>query len=287
MKKEEIYVYVNSSNAAEMKRLLEKYDQPFDDIDVSGFNTVSGNNYHYLIFDEHDEWFVDCNDNKKVQITLSQLEGILKGDTFTLPEMWCIEVTNENIDVLGNWRSDGTLQHHKLRGNYVGWYLHTPMNNKNGYNLQRKDDDYTEITFEQFKTYVLKQNNMNTNTISRTDLGKIHNIACSTWKTKIENLGSRNPFSDTIELTQSEVDEMFKAATPDQRPTLVNIFGEQSNQIDLTGLSTIEYKINGRSILAVRSMGDYKDKGFYLEDDFKWEIVKDNYGELVLIPTRK
>ena len=80
---------------------------------------------------------------------------------------------------------------------------------------------------------------------------------------------------------------MFKAATPSQRPTLVNIFGEQSNQIDLTELSTIEYKINGRCILAVRSMGDYKDKGFYLEDDFKWEIVKDNYGELVLIPTRK
>ena len=214
MKKEEIYVYVDSSNADEMKRLLEKYDQPLGDIDVSDFNAVNGNNYHYLIFDEHDEWFVDDCDNKKVQITLSQLEGILKGDT-------------------------------------------------------------------------LKQNNMKTNTISRTDLGKIHNIACPTWKKKIENLGSRNPFSLTIELTQSEVDEMFKAATPDQRPTLVNIFGEQSNQIDLTELSTIEYKINGRCILAVRSMGDYKDKGFYLDDAFKWEIVKDNYGQTVLIPTRK
>lgn len=205
MKKEEIYVYVDSSNADEMKRLLVKYDQPLGDIDVIG-------GYHYLIFDEHIVWFVDNNDNKKVQITLSQLEGILKGD-------------------------------------------------------------------------ILKQNNMNT--ISRTDLGKIHNIACSTWKTKLEKLGSRNPFSGTIELTQSEVDEMFKAATPDQRPTLVNIFGEQSNQIDLTELSTIRYKINGRCILAVRSMGDYKDKGFYLDDTFKWEIVEDNYGHPVLIPTRK
>lgn len=275
MKKEEIYVYVDSSNADEMKRLLVKYDQPLGDIDVIG-------GYHYLIFDEHIVWFVDNNDNKKVQITLSQLEGILKGDTFTLPEMWCIKVTNENIDVLGEWRSDGPF--HDRR---IGWYLHTPMNDKNGYNLQRKDDDYTEITFEQFKTHVLKQNNMKTNTISRTDLGKIHNIACSTWKTKLEKLGSRNPFSGTIELTQSEVDEMFKAATPNQRPTLVNIFGEQSNQIDLTELSTIEYKINGRCILAVRSVGDYRNKGFYLDDVFKWEIVKDNYGDLVLIPTRK
>jgi hypothetical protein len=281
MKKEDIYVYVDSSNAVEMKRLLEKYNQPLDDIDVSGFDTAS-NDYHYLVLNEYYGWFVGRDDDGKVQITLSQLEGILKGDTFTLPEMWCIEVTNENIDVLGKWRSDGPLHNR-----HIGWYSHTPMNNKNGYNLQRKDDDYTEITFEQFKTYVLKQNNMKTNTISRTDLGKIHNIACSTWKTKIENLGSRNPFSGTIELTQSEVDEMFKAATPSQRPTLVNIFGEQSNQIDLTELSTIEYKINGRCILAVRSMGDYKDKGFYLDDAFKWEIVKDNYGQTVLIPTRK
>lgn len=213
MKKEEIYVYVDSSNADEMKRLLVKYDQPLGDIDVSGFNVCSVR-YHYLIFDENNEWFVDNNDNKKVQITLSQLEGILKGD-------------------------------------------------------------------------ILKQNNMKTNTISRTDLGKIHNIACSTWKTKLEKLGSRNPFSGTIELTQSEVDEMFKAATPDQRPTLVNIFGEQSNQIDLTELSTIEYKINGRCILAVRPIGDYRNKGFYLDDTFKWEIVEDNYGQPVLIPTRK
>jgi hypothetical protein len=283
MKKEEIYVYVSLSNITEARRLLEKYNQPIGDIDVRGHNALV-DGYHYLVFitndDENNEWFVDNNDNKKVRCTLSQLEGILKGDTFTLPEMWCIEVTNENIDVLGNWRSDGPFQQDYTMG---GWYLHTPMNDKNGYNLQRKDSDYTEITFEQFKTYVLKQNNMNTNTISRTDLGKIHNIACPTWKTKLEKLGSRNPFSGTIELTQSEVDEMFKAATPDQRPTLVNIFGEQSNSVDLTGFKFDDCS----SMLAVRGFGEYENKGFYLDDTFKWEIVKDNYGKLVLIPTRK
>ena len=136
---------------------------------------------------------------------------------------------------------------------------------------------------EILKGETVKQNNMNTNTISRTDLGKIHNIACNTWKTKLEKLGSRNPFSDTIELTQSEVDEMFKAATPEQRPTLVNIFGEQSNSVDLTGFKFDDCS----SMLAVRVFGEYENKGFYLDDTFKWEIVKDNYGKLVLIPTRK
>jgi hypothetical protein len=217
MKKEEIYVYVNSSNITEARRLLEKYNQPIGDITVSVFRTPAYG-YHYLVFntedDENKKWFVDCVTNKKVNITLSELEGILKGDT-------------------------------------------------------------------------LKQNNMKTNTISRTDLGKIHNIACPTWKTKLEKLGSRNPFSGTIELTQSELDEMFKAATSDQRPTLVNIFGEQSNSVDLTELNDIKYEINDNDLLAVRVRGEYRDKGFYLNDGYNWEIVKDNYGILVLIPTRK
>jgi hypothetical protein len=140
---------------------------------------------------------------------------------------------------------------------------------------------------EILKGETVKQNNMKTNTISRTDLGKIHNIACPTWKTKLEKLALRNPFSGTIELTQSEVDEMFKAATPDQRPTLVNIFGEQSNSVDLTELDDIKYEINDNTILAVRLAGEYRDKGFYLNDKYNWEIVKDSFDRLVLVPTRK
>jgi hypothetical protein len=216
MKKEEIYVYVDSSNITEARRLLEKYNQPIGDITVSVFRTPAYG-YHYLVFTEdakNKEWFVDCVTNKKVNITLSELEGILKGDT-------------------------------------------------------------------------LKQNNMKTNTISRTDLGKIHNIACNTWKTKLEKLALRNPFSGTIELTQSEVDEMFKAATSDQRPVLVNIFGEQSNSVDLTELDDIKYEINDNTLLAVRVRGEYRDKGFYLNDYYNWEIVKDSLNQLVLIPTRK
>jgi hypothetical protein len=217
MKKEEIYVYVNSSNITEARRLLEKYNQPIGDIRVSGDCTFV-EHYHYLVFntedDENKKWFVDCVTDKKTRYPLSMLEGILKGET-------------------------------------------------------------------------IKQNNMKTNSISRTDLGEIYDIACNTWKTKLEKLALRNPFSDTIELTQSEVDEMFKAATPDQRPTLVNIFGEHSNSVDLTELDDIKYEINDNTLLAVRVRGEYRDKGFYLNDKYNWEIVKDSLNQLVLIPTQK
>lgn len=74
---------------------------------------------------------------------------------FVLPEKWCIKLTEENVDILGKWRTDGILRDPKFAKE--GWYLHTPMNGKKGYNEPSKDPDYTEITFEQFKQHVLKE----------------------------------------------------------------------------------------------------------------------------------
>ena len=72
----------------------------------------------------------------------------------SLPKKWCIKVTSENVKVLGNWR-DG--------GNYINpdEYLYTPTPNnidKKGYrSLDKSKPGYTEITFEQFKKWVLKE----------------------------------------------------------------------------------------------------------------------------------
>lgn len=76
-------------------------------------------------------------------------------EEFVLPKKWCIKLTEENVDVLGKWRSSGPLKNKC----YVeeGWYLHTPKHGANGYNEPSKDPDYTEITFEQFKQHVLKE----------------------------------------------------------------------------------------------------------------------------------
>ena len=77
---------------------------------------------------------------------------------------------------------------------------------------------YTE-TKTKMKTYLTK--------IS--DLKKIYDVACSSWKTKIKAL-IVDPFAESIELTQTQVDEMFKAATTQQRPVLVEVFGEPVSQ---------------------------------------------------------
>lgn len=74
-------------------------------------------------------------------------------DNFVLPTKWCIKVTEENNVILANWRTDTC----KDLKQYIGYYLHTPYYDKNGYNNSYKMDGFTEITFEQFKKYVLKE----------------------------------------------------------------------------------------------------------------------------------
>jgi hypothetical protein len=175
-----------------------------------------GRNHHMDLYHNNPDGFL----NTVTVMTLDEFFDITDG--FVFPEKWCIKTTNENIDILGNWRDDGPLHH-----GHIGWYLHTPMNNKNGYNQERKENDYTEITFEQFKKYVLKQNTMKNTTVKKAELEQIHNVACSTWKSKITELTLRNPFGELVELTQTEVDEMFAAATESQLPVLYKIFGER------------------------------------------------------------
>lgn len=74
---------------------------------------------------------------------------------FILPEKWAIKLTRENYEILGQWRTDGPIPRVEqfLTDQY---FLHTPMALKKGYNALGKNSEYTEITLEQFETYVLQ-----------------------------------------------------------------------------------------------------------------------------------
>lgn len=65
---------------------------------------------------------------------------------------------------------------------------------------------------------------MEKQTITRENLKAIHNVACASWKTKLESYASRNPFQDEIELSQSEIDEMIKASDAAQLKVLKKFF---------------------------------------------------------------
>ena len=60
--------------------------------------------------------------------------------------------------------------------------------------------------------------------IKKSELEKIHNIACNDWKKKIIDYTKRNPFGDEIEFTEKEIKEMLSASTADQLPTVKEVF---------------------------------------------------------------
>ena len=72
---------------------------------------------------------------------------------------------------------------------------------------------------------------METFTITRTDMQKIHDIACSTWKKNIMDLTTKyatSSLSDEVILPKEEVEKMFNAAGPSQKETLNEVFPEYS-----------------------------------------------------------
>lgn len=166
------------------------------------------------------------------------IEQHLIEDEFVLPKRWCITTTKESNDIIVDYfNTNRYIKPDTTIGNYYcvdengvhGW-MHWEPKGKEG---------YTEITFEQFKKYVLKEEKtMKTIKVKKSDLKDIYDIACLAWKDKIRDIANRDVFSDTVLLKQSEIDEMFKAATTSQRPVLVDIFGEPKKEIDFDKIKT-------------------------------------------------
>lgn len=84
--------------------------------------------------------------------TFEQFKKMYLEEEFVLPEKWCIEVTDENRDILNNYRIN------------IKKYSITPITYKYMYK-DGSGDSFTlfyakEITFEQFLKYILKQETM-------------------------------------------------------------------------------------------------------------------------------
>jgi hypothetical protein len=131
---------------------------------------------------------------------------------------------------------------------------------------------------------------METQKLSRQGLKEIHSVACSSWKTTLEQFGRRNPLEDYIELSQEEINIMFKACTENQLPIVSKYLKQDDGSVDVT-----KFKFDGDGILDDKSFyiirdrewGKYRKKSFLLSPRYNWEIKEDELGYLCLIPTKK
>ncbi len=126
------------------------YDGNSDFKGTNGWNSISKfeNNPTLLTLEEF--------------IKLTKKQGMIK-EEFVLPEKWAVARNEENYRVLNDWCNS----HNGVAGTTEpNGYIHSHNygNNWKGFdsghyyaNFKQKHPDHTEITFEQFKKYVLKQ----------------------------------------------------------------------------------------------------------------------------------
>lgn len=70
------------------------------------------------------------------------------------------------------------------------------------------------------------------------------------------------------------------------KATLQTLFPEvfeEDKYLDLGG----QYKSSVSSLVCVRGNGEFKNKGWYLNSGYNWEIIKDSEGFRVLVPTKR
>jgi hypothetical protein len=176
------------------------------------------------------EQFVELTSKKEENMKINRL-----------PQYWVVQADYHNSDfkTVINYLNEqyGTAWMGHNHGDYYGYDGNHKHNGTDSWtNLSNFKNNPTVLTIEQFIELTSKKENMNK--IKKSDLGKIHNVACSTWKSKLETYAQRNPFGDSIELSDSEIDEMFAAATSSQVPVLVSILGERKEQIDFNRIKT-------------------------------------------------
>ena len=108
---------------------------------ITGFN-LSANKKHII-----------ASFNNGLHCGINKLEHYIEPKIeFILPEKWFIKTTEETFNIIRKWSIE------KSNYNYSG-YRHYNYVSFNYLGQYRRENGYREITFDQFKKYVLKENN--------------------------------------------------------------------------------------------------------------------------------
>jgi hypothetical protein len=182
-------------------------------------------------------------------------------DEFVLPEKWCVKNPNNKVEslllykyatkVTGRTYSGGTFYH---------FPDHEPLKCTSRYIIE----GYTEITFEEFKKYILKkEENMDNRfpfKISAYHAQLIINIACNDWKDKLATMwGPKIVIRTSVVISEEFYKEMRKACTNEQHDLFDEIFGKDQPDFKagdyitvvkntarhFNGIPGVTYKITG------------------------------------------
>lgn len=146
-----------------------------------------------------------------------------------IPAKWCLKRTIENYEVINNWFRKTHYTHLSSHYGYVHNKTSTIVVAQ--YNIQ---EGYKEISFDDFKKYILKEEIKETVIIEKKErklsiqnYRKIYNIACSTWKEKLQEMyGQQFALSDEIIIPENDYKKMRIACNTSQNILFDEIFGK-------------------------------------------------------------
>lgn len=87
------------------------------------------------------------------EVPVSEFRRLGLLDEFVLPEKWCIN--RQGLSEVYKWFNENTTTGVDYKDRKFGWYSHFPAYGGNCHTDTNIHPGYTEITFEQFKEYVL------------------------------------------------------------------------------------------------------------------------------------
>jgi hypothetical protein len=106
-------------------------------------------------------------------------------------------------------------------------------------NKSHFENDPTEITLDYWNKCINNiKNKSQKDTVKATEVLKIHEVACESWKERITQYLSRMDKDQNITFSQREIDKMFSAATNDQLKVLEEVFGKVVVAIEFDKLKT-------------------------------------------------
>ena len=249
-----------------------------------------------------EEWILAEKPNFRLKsyfmFKLSDIEHLAKEQGMMgigLPQYWVVKSDTSHPD----WRKvidylNKTYSQEWSGGSHGHYYGFDGNERYNGTDYYRYlsyfKNNPTVLTIEEFVS-LTNQKTENMITIKREQLKSIHDIACTAWQEKIKNIAKEQPFGE-IELSQSQIDEMFKAAQSQQLPILEEIFGKQIEELDFRS-KTINFKVDDTDVFGSSDMNIIdsfislpiceEDKNmFFLNPNYNWELCDND-----LIVTRK
>lgn len=221
------------------------------------------NNHRYLINNWNsrkalgNKYSIHCYGSREIFETWDEnifLEYCDIKPEFVLPKKWCVKITEENAQLLGDFWAKYSWEGYKevFPGDFIGKFASSHnLSSKDSlfskfpgsnYDLNTPNDEFPEITLEQFKTHVLKQNSQNMQTLTLGQLKDLYNVSdCSKWRENINYylstyLQRKDDFK--VEIQTEHLQLLLKEGTLQQQNAVEKLGIKLSNPIEWDKIKT-------------------------------------------------